>query len=41
MSEDAFIQILQHALNKDMVTVRKRKGQYIVTKKTEAKKKGE
>jgi hypothetical protein len=33
LSSEAFIQILQHALNEDIVTVNKRKGKYIVKKK--------
>ncbi len=33
MSKDSFIQILQYALDKDIVTVRKKNNKYIVTEK--------
>ena len=33
MSKDAFIEILQYALDKDLVVVSKRKGKYIVNEK--------
>ena len=37
MSKDSFIQILQHALDKDLVTVRKVKGKYKVSEKKDNK----
>lgn len=33
MSKDTFIEILQYALDKDLVAVYKRKGKYIVSEK--------
>ncbi len=33
MSKNTFIEVLQYALDKDMVTVRKQKGKYIVSEK--------
>ncbi|WP_267898126.1 hypothetical protein [Halarcobacter anaerophilus] len=33
MSKESFIQILQHALDKDFVTVSKKKGRFIVSEK--------
>lgn len=33
MSKDTFIEILQYALDKDLVVVSKRKGKYIVSEK--------
>jgi hypothetical protein len=38
MSKDSFIQILQHALNQELVTVSRRKGKYIVKEKEKDKK---
>lgn len=35
MSKNTFIEVLQYALDKDMVTVRKQKGKYIVSEKKE------
>ena len=35
MSRDTFIEILQYALDKDLVVVSKRKGKYIVNEKKE------
>ena len=33
MSRDTFIEILQYALDKDLVVVSKRKGKYVVSEK--------
>lgn len=33
MSKDTFIEILQYALDKDLVVVYKRKGKYVVNEK--------
>ena len=33
MSKDTFIEILQYALDKDLVVVSKRKGKYVVNEK--------
>ncbi len=41
MSKDSFIQILQHALDKDLVTVSRRKGKYMVSEKKKEVKKNE